>query len=166
MNKTNVTVVIIIILVMSGIIWFTQPDSKKNDPVSVSSGGTLIADGDSSYDFGTISMAKGKVSYIFKIKNTGTEAVTVRKLYTSCMCTTASLIIAGGQQFGPYGMPSMSFIPEIDQVMSPAEEGTVEVIFDPAAHGPAGVGKIQRTVTVENNAENPVLFSFSAFVTP
>ena len=110
-------------------------------------------------------MAAGKVSHTFKIKNTSEEAVMVNKMYTSCMCTTAILSISG-KQFGPYGMPGHGAIPKINQTISPGEEADVEVVFDPAAHGPAGVGRIQRTITVENNAGGPVELLLVAVVTP
>ena len=44
--------------------------------------------------------------------------------------------------------------------------GFVEVVFDPTAHGPAGVGKIERVVTLENNSSSDLNIMFSAFVTP
>ena len=102
------------------------------------------------YNFGNISMAAGNVSHIFRVKNLGAEAVTVSKLYTSCMCTTATLK-AGGKSYGPIGMAGHGFVPKINAVVAPGEEITVEAVFDPAAHGPAGVGTIERAVYLEGN---------------
>jgi len=110
-------------------------------------------------------MATGKVNHAFKIRNAGIEPVVIGKMYTSCMCTTASLTI-DGKQFGPYGMPGHGFVPKIGQTINPNEEATVEVVFDPAAHGPAGVGRIQRAITIEHNAGQPVELLFDAIVTP
>src|SRR3989344_7273376 len=59
------------------------------------------------FDFGTISMSKGDVEHIFKIKNTGASPVNLEKLYTSCMCTIAYLKI-GEYDRGPFGMPGHS----------------------------------------------------------
>ena len=82
------------------------------------------------------------------------------------MCTTASLKM-NGRTFGPYGMPGHGFIPKINEKLGPGEETIAEVIFDPTAHGPAGVGQIQRTITIENNAGAPLqVLSFTANVTP
>ena len=81
------------------------------------------------------------------------------------MCTTAALT-AGGKKFGPYGMPGHGAIPKIDGVINPNEEAVVEVVYDPAAHGPAGIGRIQRTVTLENTAGQPVELQVAATVTP
>ncbi len=175
MNKTIIGI-ILGVLVLGGLIWFARPkpsgeggivrpDEQNNKAASATRKGSLTVEEANNYDFGTISMAKGTVSHTFKIKNTSEEAVTVNKMYTSCMCTTASLSV-GGKEFGPIGMPGHGAIPRIDQVINPGEEANIEVVFDPAAHGPAGVGRIQRTVTIENNAGQPVELLFAAVVTP
>lgn len=81
------------------------------------------------------------------------------------MCTVATLGIRG-ERFGPYGMPGHGFIPKIGQTINPNEEAIVEVVFDPAAHGPAGVGRIQRIITIENDSGQPLELQFTALVTP
>lgn len=164
MNKTIIGV-ILGILVLGGLIWIARPNGESNNVAPASSNGVLTVEEANNYDFGTISMAKGIVKHTFKVKNESQEAVTVNKMYTSCMCTTA-LINLGGKQFGPYGMPGHGVIPRIDQTINPGEEAEVEVAFDPAAHGPAGVGRIQRSITIENNAGKPVELLFAAIVTP
>ncbi len=166
MNKTIIIGVVVAVFVFGGLVWIARPSSQNSTASVVSaSNGTLTVEESNNYDFGTISMAAGEVKHAFKIKNTSNEVVIVNKIYTSCMCTTAALMV-GGKQFGPYGMPGHGAIPRIDQTVSPNEEATVEVVFDPAAHGPAGVGRIQRIVTIENNAGQPVELKFVAVVTP
>ena len=120
---------------------------------------------ETSYDFGTVPMSKGKVTHIFKVTNSSAGPVIVSKLYTSCMCTEASLITED-KRLGPFGMPGHGFIPKINESFNPNEEAEVEVVFDPAAHGPAGIGKIERLVTIEVENGSPVEFMFSAFVKP
>ncbi|MEK7554376.1 MAG: DUF1573 domain-containing protein [Patescibacteria group bacterium] len=171
MKPSNIVNALIIILVFGGIVLVARPapaslgsDSREEGGQVVSSG-TLEVLGEKYYDFGTISMREGDVRYNFTVKNSGSESVTVNKVYTSCMCTTASLIL-GEKRFGPYGMPGHGFVPKVDQIVNPGEEATVEAVFDPAAHGPAGVGRIARTITLENNAGAPVELNFSAMVTP
>jgi len=164
MNKTIIGIVIGV-LILGGLIWIARPDEQSNNAVSASSSGSITVEEANNYDFGSISMAAGKVKHQFKIKNTSTEMVTISKMYTSCMCTTATLM-AGGKLSRPMGMPGHSAIPSINQIINPNEEATVEVIFDPAAHGPAGVGKIQRTVTLENNTGKPIELQFAAVVNP
>ncbi|MBI2099844.1 MAG: DUF1573 domain-containing protein [Candidatus Vogelbacteria bacterium] len=153
------------ILVLGGLIWVARPTAQSTPSTSARSNGTLAVEGSNNYDFGTVSMAAGKVKYNFIITNISSEAVTIEKMYTSCMCTTASLALAG-QQFGPFGMPGHMAIPEINQTIKPGETASVEVVFDPAAHGPAGVGRTERTVTIENNVGQPVELQFVAVVTP
>lgn len=164
MNKTFISI-IVGVLVLGGFIWIARPDGQSAVSSVASSNGALTVEGADNYDFGAISMAAGKVKHQFKIKNTSGEAVTIGKMYTSCMCTTATLM-KGRKRFGPVGMPGHGAIPKINETINPGEEAIVEVVFDPAAHGPAGVGRIQRVVTLENNAGRPVELSFTAMVTP
>ncbi len=166
MNK-NIIGIAIAVLVLGGLVWVAQPNNSQNNTTALSteSNGTIIVEGTNSYDFGTISMSAGKVKYQFKIKNTSSGAVTINKIYTSCMCTTALLAI-GNKQFGPYGMPGHNAVPRVDQTVNSNEEAIVEIVFDPAAHGPAGVGRIQRAITIESNAGQPILLQFVAVVTP
>lgn len=117
------------------------------------------------YNFGTVSMARGKVTTVFRITNTGTEPVVVRKLYTSCMCTTAALV-KNGKSSDAFGMAGHTPIPTIDVPLTSKDDAAIEVVFDPAAHGPAGVGPIERVVTVENSAGQPLELQFAALVTP
>ena len=166
MNKTKTILSIAIgILVLGGLIWIARPNSQSSDASSTVSNGTLTVEEANNYDFGTISMAAGKVTHQFKIKNTGADAVTINKMYTSCMCTTATLLM-GDKKFGPYGMLGHGAIPKINRTVNPNEEISIDVTFDPAAHGPAGVGRIQRAITIENNAGQPVELQFIAVVTP
>ena len=148
MNKTTVIGITIAIAVLGGIIWTARPNPGNNTAsVPLSSIKALKAE-ETNFDFGQISMAAGKVKHVFKIENTGGGPVTVEKMYTSCMCTEA-LLMTNGKQFGPYGMPGHGFAPKINATINPGEEATVEVVFDPAAHGPAGVGPIERAVYLE-----------------
>src|SRR3989338_3005025 len=129
MTKTIIGVGVAI-FVLGGLIWIAQPNSGKNTAaLSQDAGGKLIVEDAHDYDFGSISMAAGKVNHQFKIKNSGSSEVNIEKMYTSCMCTTASLL-KGDVRFGPYGMPGHSAIPRIDQAIGPGEEATVEIVFD------------------------------------
>lgn len=67
---------------------------------------------------------------------------------------------------GPFGMPGHGAIPTINEALEPGTEATIEVVFDPAAHGPAGVGKVNRVVTVETASGEALQLSFQATVTP
>ena len=51
-------------------------------------------------------------------------------------------------------------------MLKPKEGAEVVTVFDPAAHGPQGIGPISRLVSFEtNDPQNPYIeFSFSAVV--
>ena len=164
----NILAILVAVVVLGGLVYLARPTGEMPEANQAESGnvqGALIVLDHDNYDFGEVSMAKGNVLHSFKIKNTGEGIVTINKMYTSCMCTTAKLAIAG-KVWGPYGMPGHMSIPKIGEVLGPGEAAEIETIFDPAAHGPAGVGRIERQVTVENSAGAPLELKFSAVVIP
>ena len=167
----NILGILVAVVVLGGLVYLARPTGEKQEMEGMNEeqagdvrGALIVLDHDN-YDFGEVSMAKGNVLHSFKIKNTGERAVMINKMYTSCMCTTAKLSM-GGKIWGPYGMPGHMSIPKIGEVLNPGEEAEIETVFDPAAHGPAGVGRIERQVTVENDAGVPLELKFSAVVTP
>ena len=109
------------------------------------------------HDFGDIVLTDGDVSHQFAVINSGPEPVTIQKVYTSCMCTTANITDASGEQFGMFGMQGHRGLAlNTDIVVNPGEQALVEAIFDPAAHGPNGTGMAQRSIILEtNSALNP-----------
>jgi|SRR3989344_1546699 len=154
------------LLLIGGLAFLGRPTGSGTAATVVPPGTpSTLAAAEQSFDFGSVSMAAGKVTHRFAVKNSGTEPITVTKMYTSCMCTTASFSKVG-TTYGPYGMPGHGFIPTMNAVLSPGEEAEVEAVFDPAAHGPAGVGRIERVITLENSAGLPLDLGFSATVTP
>src|SRR3989344_749276 len=156
-------VIVAILAVLMFLSWPKGNNASTPAPVPTSGSGTLMAN-ETMFDFGRISMAAGKVKRDYVVKNTSSELVTITKLYTSCMCTQAT-ITAGTQAEGPFGMPGHSGIPRIKVTLSPGEEAIITAIFDPAAHGPAGVGPIDRVVYVENSSGKTVELGFQALVT-
>lgn len=118
------------------------------------------------YDFGTISMKDGIVSRIFKITNESEKDILLSSVTTSCMCTVA-FIVNGGERRGPFGMPGHGgFVPKVNDKISAGDIREIEVQFDPNAHGPAGIGLIERVVFLEDENKNIVEFKFRANVTP
>ncbi|MDP3934638.1 MAG: DUF1573 domain-containing protein [Candidatus Giovannonibacteria bacterium] len=171
-NQNKFILAGVVLAALVGFIWLARPASQsapaspvlgKNGLPAGKAGALTVQE--NNYDFGSISMAAGKVSKTFAIKNTGTDPLAINQLYTSCMCTEATLKIVG-RSAGPFGMPGHGFAKRINETILPNEEAEVEVIFDPAAHGPAGVGRIERAVYLENSAGAPLELKFSATVTP
>lgn len=156
--------VVVITIALTVLVVFGISKAEKNDQSSGSSKLSQLETIENNYDFGSISMANGKVKKVFTFKNNTSETVAVKKLYTSCMCTQATLV-KSGETFGPFGMPAHGFIPEINKNINPGQEAQIEVVFDPAAHGPAGVGPIERQATLETS-DGQLVFRFKAQVTP
>ncbi len=154
--------IITLALLFGGLFFLSRPRPKA--AINPQATGQLSA-GETFYDFGTVSMAKGLVAHKFTLTNSGSIPATVTKIFTSCMCTKAKLTVAD-KTWGPIGMPGHTAIPDLAIQIEPGQEAVVEAIFDPAAHGPAGVGNIERQVTLELNGQSPLQLSFKAVVTP
>ena len=157
------------VVIIGGGIWISRtssPSDASQKTAAEWSAGTLEAR-ESFFDFGTISMAAGKVNHTFTVKNTSPQLVTITKISTSCMCTIA-ILKRESTQLGPFGMPGHGVVPSISETLLPGETVRIVVTFDPAAHGPQGTGNIRRIVTVETNSQTkPKLdISFAASVTP
>lgn len=155
------------------VFWVAQSSSSQKEKGSAASSsqeqsGTLgaLTFEEKSFSFGNISMAAGPVTKTVRVSNSGSETISLQKLYTSCMCTKAS-IIAGEKRIGPFGMPGHGFIASFREEIKPGESAQVEITFDPAAHGPSGIGRISRVVTLEHSASRaPSEISFDALVSP
>lgn len=150
--------------VVGGLVWIARPNQNANlDPTAAVI--STLAASENQYDFGAISMANGNVSKTFTVSNSGSESVMLEKIYTSCMCTEASLIL-NGQKFGPYGMPGHGLVPKVNRALAAGETAEIEVVFNPNAHGPAGVGPIERIIFVEEKGRQPLELNIKAMVTP
>ncbi|MDO8743132.1 MAG: DUF1573 domain-containing protein, partial [Candidatus Azambacteria bacterium] len=137
----------IIAVVITGLVWFTN-GSKKTPTAAIGgeAGGALTVQ-ESKYDFGTVSMAKGKVSKDFLLENKSAGDVNIGEVFTSCMCTEAELSV-GSKSAGPFGMQGHGLTRNANLVVKSGETLTVKTIFDPTAHGPSGVGPIQRQIVI------------------
>lgn len=117
------------------------------------------------HNFGPVSMAAGKVAHTYMIGNTGASPVTIVGVQTSCMCTSAT-VVTGNGRFGPFGMAGHGRMPTINESLAPGATAQVEVVFDPAAHGPAGVGRTERVITLETDRGAPLQLLLTAMVRP
>lgn len=168
MAKTNIKPIIFLLgllLVAGGAITLvtTRGEGTKGDILSPAS---ALTTPEKSFDFATISMKNGKVTHRFEVKNTGSESVRILKVATSCMCTTATVIDSAGANRGTFGMPGHTS-PKTNIEVRPGESAFIDAVFDPAAHGPSGVGLADRSVYLEtNSAATPQLeLTFRAVVT-
>jgi len=99
-----------------------------------------------SYDFGEIEFGK-IVNFTFKVKNSGDEILEIKRIATSCGCTTAKI--------------------NKDKI-NPGEEADVLVAYDTAAmgSGPHGKGQQERIIYIKSNdpANPQITTTINAYV--
>lgn len=100
------------------------------------------------HDFGKVPIDGGTVETVYIVRNTAGAEVRLAAVYSSCMCTTALLEFPDGTTAGPFGMPGHELATTLDRTLAPQEQFVVRVRFDPAAHGPEGVGPTSRSVAI------------------
>ena len=129
--------------------------AKNNGPTGDNFVKSVLISEETFWDFKTISMADGNVSHDFVLKNNGREPIKITKIQTSCMCTNANLLTNDGKVKGPFGMHES---PPVNLEIMPNESVKLQAIFDPNAHGPAGVGIMDRSIYIDtNSSEKPRL---------
>lgn len=154
----------LIVLILAGLIWWGR--SASNTGADQIGGESVLVASAAMYDFGEVSMAKGKVDTTFTIKNPTNTEVKLASIVTSCMCTTA-YIEDGGSEKGPFGMPGHGGpVPKANVILKPGEERVLRIQYDPNAHGPAGVGAIDRFVFLTDSLGRELQLEIKAIVTP
>ena len=148
-NKPIIGLSLAALIIIGGIAWLIIAGLKSQNTDVSNSGTPKVKINQTEYDFGDISMANGKVNYTFEIKNEGDGDLIIDSIWTSCHCTTARLQI-GKKKSPEFGMDKLS----TDQKIAPGETGVLEVIFNPAFHGHAGMGAITRAVYLSTNDPN------------
>lgn len=155
-NNLKVILVIFIVSVflLGGGVLLVVRENKRVEVKA--SAGAKVAVASVNHDWGQIGINNGKVEAAFAIKNEGTQPLKLFSITTSCMCTTAQLSL--GDKVSPlFGMHSNSS--DIFEV-PPEQTAELKVVFDPAFHGPSGIGPINRQVTVQTNDSNKPQLDF------
>jgi len=168
MNKYAVIGIILgTVIIIGGLIWVGKSTINPNDlstDLSNQSGSSLMAQ-ELNFDFGTISMSNGKVGHEFTVTNSSNQPINIRKIYTSCMCTSVNFKF-NQKKYGLFGMEGMGGLTSANITMNPGESGIVEAIYDPNAHGPAGVGPVDRFIYIEDKNGSQLQLEIKAVVTP
>jgi len=167
-NKT-IAGILITILGIAGLMWWGRSAQSRvsADPSPNSSLSTNALQAlETLYDFGTISMKNGLVEHSFRVTNSSDKDIYVKKVNTSCMCTSAYMESADGEEKGPFGMEGMNYVPPANETIKVGESRDIRVVYDPNAHGPAGVGVIDRFVYLTDASGNTLQFEIKAVVTP
>lgn len=169
-NKMLYWLIAITVIAIGFGIYRSQQKAAAPNPVpqvhaAAQPGGALVS-ARPYYDFGTISMAAGNVSTTYRIRNDSAASLSINRIFTSCMCTTATLLTANGRKQGPFGMPGHGPLKAVSAQLAPGEVARLELVFDPAAHGPSGIGRIERVVTVNAKGTPPLELGMVAMVRP
>ena len=165
MNTKTILTGAIVLLAIGG-LFISGRVNQASSPGAASEVASALAAAETLYDFGTISMKNGNVEKMFEIMNPTDTDIALTSLTTSCMCTTA-FIVKDGSRRGPFGMPGHgSSVPRANEVIPASGKLGVAVIFDPNAHGPAGVGTIDRFVYLEDETGGVLELEIKANVTP
>ncbi|MBI2009836.1 MAG: DUF1573 domain-containing protein [Candidatus Chisholmbacteria bacterium] len=98
------------------------------------------------YELGDVAIDGGLVTKEYTLSNETGAAITLKKIATSCMCTQAKVTISDNESrfFGMEHGGDRN--PPIRMEFPQGAKATVTVTFDPAAHGPTGVGPFERMV--------------------
>lgn len=163
--KTIIISLVLLAAVVGALIWFGNGGNKP-EPAAIGGlfGGVLTAK-ETAFDFGSVPINGGLVDHEFMLENLSDKAVKIGEVSTSCMCTSAKVII-GNKIYGPFGMPGHLGASKADAIVNPDEKIIVKVTFDPAAHGPTGVGMIERQIFLNIGTAEPLVLNFKANVTP
>ena len=170
MKLKTIIVILTLIIGLIVIIWLgkinqTNLNSNSQAQTQKIKSSSLLAN-ELLYNFGTISMQDGLVEKTFQITNPTTQDVKLSRVVTSCMCTKA-YIENNGKEKGPFGMVGHGGpVPMANEIIEAGKTIAIKVVYDPNAHGPAGVGTIDRFIelTEENGAVTKL--EIKALVTP
>ncbi len=163
MNNKKIIIgfVIFTLLILGGGIYILSTTTSSPVAVTASQKAKVQVD-QKFFDWGNIPINGGNAIKTFSIKNSGTDILKITGVKTSCTCTKAQIIIDG--KTSPYfSMHATSgWVGEV----APGKEAQLKVIFDPAFHGPTGVGPMERLISMQtNDAQNPNLeFSLKGVV--
>lgn len=143
------------VLVIAGGVWVSGRSGSVSG-VSVEEDARARVE-ELTHDWGEIHIDGGKVEKVFNIRNEGSGTLKLYNVKTSCMCTTAQLML--GEKLSPeFGMHSKS---SYKLEVPKGETAKLKVVFDPAFHGPSGVGPITRQVVVQTNDIDRQKLNFS-----
>lgn len=135
---------ITILIIVGAALLFSKTSTKVNETSTSEILG--LSASPENYELGNVPLDGGIVSRQYEVENTTDKALSLVKIATSCMCTTARLK-AGEDETRFFGMEMPGDNnPPVKLKINPGEKAIVDVVFDPAAHGPQGVGPFDRIV--------------------
>lgn len=161
--SNNKLVIIILVSVLALVVVSSYVTNKFRTPEGVeASENARVEFGETRKDRGEVKINQGLLVTDFLIKNVGSDPLILYDVSTSCMCTVATIEIDGVSS-PEFKMGERS---SYTAMVLPGGTATVKLIFDPAFHGPNGVGPVTRQVMMRtNDSSQPKLeFIISATV--
>jgi hypothetical protein len=142
-NDTKIFIGVIVFSFLL-VVGFAFSQGGKEQPVLTEVAGVRI--NPETYEFGNVPINGGIVTKEYEVKNVTDETIKLKRIATTCMCTQAKVVL-GGEETKFFGMEHPGDRnPPLNLELRSGEAAKVVVAFDPAAHGPEGVGPFDRTV--------------------
>lgn len=141
-----VSVVASFLLVVGLAAIFNRNEENDKDKFVAGTQASGIEASPEAYDLGDVDINGGLVTKEYEIKNISGQVLKLKKIATSCMCTEAKVSL-GERETKFFGMEhGMDKNPPVSFEIPPGETAKVTVRFNPAAHGPQGVGPFERMI--------------------
>jgi hypothetical protein len=122
MIKSTSMIAVVFVAIIAVIVLFSFI-SLNGSVVGGIPGVSAIEVNPKSYDFGTI--PKEAVSHTFSVKNTGTATLQIKKISTSCACTTAEI---DSKNIGP-GQSAILVVTFDPNKMDEIEENVYRIVY-------------------------------------
>ncbi len=158
-NPFFLIISISVIVLMGGLFMITAT-TQSTPQVKVSSLAKADVLTPTSFDWGNIDYSGPKVTKAFSIKNIGSDVLQLYNIHTSCHCTKAYVTI-NGEVSPEFGMDMGGDVSSYIGKVNPGQKADITVVFDPAYHGPEGVGPINRYVNVDTNDKGQPHLTFT-----
>jgi len=151
-NRLKILLITVIVLVVGGVATVVAVALTNSE--SSSSGTPKMGLETARFDFGNVSMANGLATKTLNFTNEGDSDLIISRIVSSCMCTTVKLKV-GDDTSPAFGMPGHGGGAPLgwSETIPPGGSGTLEIVFDPNAHGPDAVGTITRTIQITSNSD-------------
>lgn len=141
-------IIVFIVLIGGFAVLVSNKDAQETKISSIKLDSKTVEVTPNNDDWGLIPIGGGIVEKTYEVKNLTTGTLNLKRIVTSCMCTKASFEV-GENKSAFFGMEmSGDKNASINISVGPNQIATLRVRFDPAAHGPQGVGPFDRVISL------------------
>jgi len=139
----TLAIIAVVFIAIGALVAYYNSNSSSGDR----DGTPIISLAPASIDWGTLSAAQGVVSKEFNVTNNGDADLIIKKISTSCGCTTA--ILQTAKRSTPKLGMDHGKLPRIEETIVPGETAKLIVTFDPDFHYVRG--PVTRVVYIQSN---------------